>query len=50
VSRQEIQDAFAECWKVELIEPIRFEVRPDLKESTFTPGGPNAWLVVVRRV
>jgi hypothetical protein len=50
VSRQEIQDAFAECWKVELIEPIRFEVRPDLKESTFTPGGPKAWLVVVRRV
>jgi hypothetical protein len=32
------------------IEPVRFEVRPDLKDFTFSEGGPKAWFVVVRRV
>ncbi len=49
VSAKEIQDAFAEGWKVESIEPSRFEVRPDLKNFTFSEGGPKAWFVVVRR-
>jgi hypothetical protein len=50
VSRQEIEDAFARGWKVESIEPTRFEVRPDLKDINFSEGGPKAWFVVVRRM
>ena len=49
VSRKEIEIAFAEGWKIESIEPSRFEVRPDLKDFTFSEGGPKAWSVVVRR-
>jgi cyclopropane fatty-acyl-phospholipid synthase-like methyltransferase len=49
VSAKEIQDAFAEGWAVESIEPTCFEVRPDLKDFTFSDGGPKAWFVVVRR-
>lgn len=50
VPRQEIADAFANGWKVESIEPSRFEVRPDLKKGTFSDGGPKAWFAVVSRV
>lgn len=50
VSRKEIEDAFAEGWVVECVEATRFEVRPDLKDFTFSEGGPKAWFVVVRRV
>jgi cyclopropane fatty-acyl-phospholipid synthase-like methyltransferase len=49
VSRREIEDAFAQGWKIESIEPSRFEVRPDLKDISFSEGGPKAWFVVVRR-
>ncbi|MBM3997371.1 MAG: class I SAM-dependent methyltransferase [Planctomycetes bacterium] len=49
VSRKEIEDAFAQGWAIEAIEPTRFEVRPDLKDFTFSKGGPKAWFVVVRR-
>lgn len=49
VSRQELQDAFAQEWVIESIEPSRFEVRPDLKDLTFSEGGPKAWFTVVRR-
>jgi SAM-dependent methyltransferase len=49
VSRNEIENAFAEGWKVETIEPSRFETRPDLKDFTFSEGGPKAWFVVIRR-
>ena len=38
VSRKEIEDAFAEGWVVESIEPSRFEVRPDLKDITLQRG------------
>jgi hypothetical protein len=49
VSRKEIESAFAEGWAVESIEPVRFEVRPDLKDFAFSEGGPKAWFVVLRR-
>lgn len=49
VSRREIKEAFAQGWKIESIEPSRFEVRPDLKNISFSEGGPKAWFVVVRR-
>ena len=49
VSAKEIRNAFAGSWAVENIGPSRFEVRPDLKDFTFSEGGPKAWFVVVRR-
>lgn len=49
VSRKEIEDAFAGGWKVESIEPSRYEVRPDLKDTSFSDGGPKAWFVVAAR-
>jgi SAM-dependent methyltransferase len=50
VSRQELQDAFAKGWVIESIEPSRYEVRPDLKDLTFSEGGPKAWFAIIRRV
>ena len=49
VSKKELHAAFAEGWVIESIEPTRAEVRPDLKDLTFSEGGPKAWFVVVRR-
>jgi oxalate decarboxylase/phosphoglucose isomerase-like protein (cupin superfamily) len=42
--------AFAHGWSIESIEPTKAEVRPDLKDLTFSEGGPKAWFVVVPRV
>jgi hypothetical protein len=49
VSRKELHAAFAQGWSVESIEPVQVEVRPDLKDLSFSEGGPKAWFVVVRR-
>jgi cyclopropane fatty-acyl-phospholipid synthase-like methyltransferase len=49
VSRREIEKSFARGWQIEAIESSRFEVRPDLKDISFSDGGPKAWFVVVRR-
>jgi hypothetical protein len=49
VSKQELHDAFAQGWVIESVEPCRYEVRPDLKDIAFSPGGPKAWFVVIRR-
>jgi len=49
VSRKEIEDAFAEGWVVESIEPSWYEVRPDPKDASFAEGGPKALFVVARR-
>jgi cyclopropane fatty-acyl-phospholipid synthase-like methyltransferase len=49
VSKKELHDAFANGWVIESIEPTRAEVRPDLKDLSFSEGGPKAWFVVVRR-
>jgi cyclopropane fatty-acyl-phospholipid synthase-like methyltransferase len=49
VSRTEIEDAFADGWVVESVEPVRYEVRPDPDDASFREGGPRAWFVVARR-
>jgi hypothetical protein len=49
VTRQELADAFADGWAVEEIRPARFEVVPDLKDRTFSEGGPKAWFAQFRR-
>lgn len=48
VSKKEPNDAFAKGWSIESIVPARAEVRPDLKDLTFSEGGPKVWFVVVR--
>jgi cyclopropane fatty-acyl-phospholipid synthase-like methyltransferase len=49
VSRNEIEDAFADGWVVESIEPSRYEVRPEPNDTSYRDGGPRAWFVVVRK-
>jgi cyclopropane fatty-acyl-phospholipid synthase-like methyltransferase len=49
ISQQELLDTFAEGWAFESIQPSRFEVIPNLKEFTFSEGGPKAWFAVIRR-
>jgi SAM-dependent methyltransferase len=49
VTKTELEESFARGWEIESIEPSRFEVRPDLKDITFSPGGPQAWFGVFRR-
>jgi SAM-dependent methyltransferase len=50
VSKKELHPTFAKGWAIESMEPSPFEVRPDLKDLTFSEGGPTAWFVVLRRV
>jgi ubiquinone/menaquinone biosynthesis C-methylase UbiE len=49
VSQNELHGAFAEGWAIESIRPERFEVVPNLKDITFSEGGPKAWFAVIRR-
>jgi cyclopropane fatty-acyl-phospholipid synthase-like methyltransferase len=48
VSRQELETAFAKGWKFESLQPARFEIVPEFKDS-FSPGGPKAWFAVIQR-
>jgi len=49
VSRQELHDAFAEGFEVELIEPSRFEANTESTDFAFSEGGPKAWFAIFRR-
>lgn len=49
ISKKQLFDAFANNWSIESIEPVRFEVIPNLKDLSFSPGGPKAWFTVIRR-
>jgi cyclopropane fatty-acyl-phospholipid synthase-like methyltransferase len=49
VSKQELLDAFAAGWAIESIQPVQLEVVPNLKDITFSEGGPKAWFAVIRR-
>jgi len=49
ISQRELHAAFAEGFAVESIEPTRFNVRADMPELAFSPGGPKAWLAVIAR-
>jgi cyclopropane fatty-acyl-phospholipid synthase-like methyltransferase len=50
ISKQELHDAFAAGWTIESIEPIRVEVHPNVKDFSFSEGGPKAYFAVVRRL
>ena len=49
VTQQEIEVTFAKGWKVESIQDTQFEIQPEFGEL-FSPGGPFAWLCVIRKV
>jgi SAM-dependent methyltransferase len=49
-SKKELHAAFAQGWSIESVEATRAEVRHDLKDLTFSEGGPKAWLVVAKKV
>lgn len=49
VSQQEIHDSFSDGWEIESIASAQFDVVPD-SGIEFSPGGPHAWLAVVRRI
>lgn len=50
ISQNELRAAFAQRWEIESIEPARFEVRPEAKQTRFSGEDPRAWLMVARRV
>jgi ubiquinone/menaquinone biosynthesis C-methylase UbiE len=49
VSRDEIRSAFREWWEVESIEQTRFRAIDDPQAPRFSPGGPKAYLITIRR-
>ncbi len=49
VSKRELQDSFAHGWYIETIVQYKIETVPDLKDFTFSEGGPNAWFATIRR-
>jgi hypothetical protein len=42
VSKKELVEGAGEGWSVEPIEGVQVGVRADLKEMTFSQGGPRA--------
>jgi SAM-dependent methyltransferase len=49
IAQRELETAFSAGWTMESIQPTRFETLPDLKDFTFSEGGPKAWFVIARR-
>jgi cyclopropane fatty-acyl-phospholipid synthase-like methyltransferase len=50
VSKKELHAAFTQGWAIESVEPSRYEIRPHLKDLSFSEGGPRAWFVAVRQL
>jgi cyclopropane fatty-acyl-phospholipid synthase-like methyltransferase len=49
VSRQELLDAFAEGFEIEIIKPSRFEVNAESTDFAFSEKGPKAWFAIFHR-
>jgi ubiquinone/menaquinone biosynthesis C-methylase UbiE len=49
VTQQEIREAFREGWTIEAIHEARFKTADSADMPHFSPGGPRAWIVTVRR-
>jgi SAM-dependent methyltransferase len=49
VSERELRDAFATGWRIDRLEPARFEVVPGIPGAEFGPEGARAWFAVVSR-
>jgi len=49
ISRDELHQAFSTGWKIESIQPTRFEINPQAPDMNFSPGGPKAWFSIISR-
>jgi SAM-dependent methyltransferase len=49
VTQEEIRAAFREWWDVESIQETRFKAIDNVDAPRFTPGGPRAYRITVRR-
>ncbi len=49
VSQDEIRSSFREWWDVESIQETRFQALENPQAPRFSPGGPRAYLITVRR-
>jgi SAM-dependent methyltransferase len=49
VSQEEIRSAFREWWDVQSIQETRFQAIDDPQAPRFSPGGPKAYRITVRR-
>jgi ubiquinone/menaquinone biosynthesis C-methylase UbiE len=49
ITQEEIRQAFRDGWEVESIQASQFKVASYPGVPQFSPGGPRAWIVTVRR-
>ena len=49
VNHEEIRSAFRQWWEVESIRETRFKAIDHAEAPRFSPGGPRAYLIAVRR-
>jgi len=50
ISAADLRHAFSRGWEIESLEPARFEFVTGIPGLEFTPAGPHAWFVVLRRI
>lgn len=50
ISQNDLRSAFSDGWRIESIEPARFESVAGVPGAEFTQGGARSWFVVIRRV
>jgi hypothetical protein len=49
ISRADLQESFADGWKIESIQPVQIEVNPEFA-AMVSPGGPKGWFAAIRRL
>jgi 2-polyprenyl-3-methyl-5-hydroxy-6-metoxy-1,4-benzoquinol methylase len=49
VTEAELRAALAKGWKIETLEPARFETRPEARQGMFAGEDPHAWFLLARR-
>ncbi len=49
VTQQEIRGAFRDGWQVTEIREARFQTTDQQEATSFSPGGPSAWLATITR-
>lgn len=51
VTEAELRTAFTGAnWRIESIEPARYQVRTDIQKFAFSPGGAKAWFARIARM
>ncbi len=49
ISESELHASFWRSWQILSLDATHFQVRDDLPEGYFSPGGPRAWRIIVKR-